>query len=273
MPRFFRKFKKRFSRKRFQGRKRFKSARGKRRFRGKRMGHPRKQVYRQFLADASFIKLRFEYSLSINPTVGATDKTIGFALAGNSLETITAGTTITALNNTTISQNPSYYPTGLNTMCNQYGKYKVFGSKITMRILPGSNAAAPPANPLFAYLIPVNSAATVPQNVDVLSQWPYASKRLITPALLTSPHPIIIKKYMSTRKIEGITKAEFEAAGYLATTGGSASGAGIPPLVWDWVFQLNDFTATNLPTTDALCIHLSVVYYTKFYNKFILAAT
>lgn len=224
------------------------------------MGRPSKMRWGRYIRDSSYIKLRWEWSFAINPTLAATAKTIGFSILGNSLDFVGAAN-VTALANTTINVNALYAPTGLTTMLNAYSQYKVFGSALKLRFLPGSAAGAPMTNPLWVILQPLSSAAAFPNDADIAGQFPYCKRALVTPAILTSARGYTLKSYMSTRKIQGISKAEFEGTSYLGSNGVA------PPVVWEWIFQCCNFGQSNLPVADALTIHVTMDFYVKFYNR------
>lgn len=216
-----------------------------------------------FFKDCAFAKLRFEYSYQID-CVAAANAIGGCKINGNSLvPTVQAVGSLWAVTPAAVRS----HPIGYSTMSAMYTQYKIYGSKVNFKImnLGITNASAENGDTFWCTLIPTSSQQSASQvlTVDTISSYPHAKKRLIQWQPITTSKVWTIKHYMSTRKIEGITKAEFEDADYNAATGAS------PTNIWNWNLLFNTFThgATSGTNGSNFAVHLTQTFYVKFYRK------
>lgn len=211
----------------------------------------------RFLKDNAFAKLRWEFSTVLN--LGTTTHISGINMLLNGVPSIAA------VNGASFTPAPLVStPYGWATLKNLYNEGKVFGSKVVIRIMNTDSAGTAPTDVVWATLLPAASDQTLSAlyEEDIVSTLPYTKKTLIHNKPLTSKSVWKLSNYISTRKIEGITKAEFEGSSYNFTT-----ATGVPSKQASWFLLFNTFTQTNFTATDKYAIHVSFTMYTKFYKR------
>lgn len=212
----------------------------------------------RFVKDASMAKLKFEYSFVL--TLGTTTHISGFSFVGNACQPSVAAINGASLTPASLTSTPYGFP----TLAALYSYLKVFGSKIQIKIMNTDNVGTAPTDIVWCTLLPTSSGQNISAlfEEDVVSALPYTKKTLIHNKPLTTKSVWNLKHYMNTRRIEGITKAEFESDNYNSNT-----TTPLPANQWNWNVLFNTFTQANFTAADKYAIHLSITYYTKWYKR------
>lgn len=213
-----------------------------------------------FMRDTSFTKLKFVYNFSYT-AASATAPVQGFSIPGNGLNVLPAAVNGGSLNHTPARN----MPVGNVTLGTMYNKYKIFGSSYRAEIWAQTVGGVNNNAINFLSIFPINSTGGFTFTFDQMATIPYTTKRVLSSQLATTPRGMRVKAYMSTRKIEGVTQAEFEGSNYLATTGAGTGAPTNPTGLWNWYFMINNFAGGNLAPV-AMSISLTMTYYVKYYN-------
>lgn len=224
-----------------------------------RRNKPTRWKVGHFYKDAAFGKFRFNYSFQM-AIPATTSNSLGVQIEGNCL-----APNITAFQGTTLTPAVPAIPTpvGYKTMATLYDYYKVFGTKVKiMMINAGPAGAAASGQAMWGTLIPVSSGqlASNLEAPDILANLPMSQRKLIINSINQTTKPYVWKQYISTRKIEGITKSEFEGPDYNSLTGAS------PTKIWNWYLIFNSMLGNDLVAQNAT-FHVEMTFFAKFYRK------
>lgn len=169
---------------------------------------------------------------------------------------------------------------GWLSLARMYSLYKVYGSKVKIRIIPmGENVGADTLDyNLFTVLVPTpagTSGALTTLAADAAQTLPYAKGKDLMGigGFNLYAKPISFKHYMNVRKLQGISKGEFESVvaasnPYGATTT-VTSPLNAPTNVADWNLCFGSYFGAWGSTVSGLrfTIHLESTYYCKFYER------
>lgn len=257
---FRRRFFRKFARRRF--RRTFRRRRPSMKRRRSSMKRPSRLRMGLFQKDQAFAKLRFNFSFTFSTVQAAGTAAQGFTFRGNSL---TPG--FTAVGSGSIAAAPvRTVAVGNATMALMYNTFKCFGSKMKLTLI--QNVGSANENVVWMTILPTNSQQTAGNILvqDIIGSFPYTKKRLITLSSNFTSKPITCNHYMSTRKIEGVSKAEFESSDFRATMGAN------PTKTWLWNVIFNNFNSANIDD-NIFFVHMEVTYYCRFYGKIQNAST
>jgi len=188
-------------------------------------------------SDQCFVKLKYSQDIHVNDGVSTSKY---YTFRGNSLyDPDLSG----------IGHQPLYF----DQYALIYSKYRVLGAKITLRAINGLSAVA-------QYLIlEAGTEQNISNNITRLLEQSRSAIAKIVPA--ASQQPTFIKKYCSTRKACGLTKAQMADQDYGADTTAS------PNQLWYYnliVASINGSSAADL------YIMVSIVYYVQFFDRLII---
>lgn len=137
-----------------------------------------------------------------------------------------------------------------------YSRYRVFGSSIKVNALNESGTVA-----AQVIVYPSGSVSAVANTISEASELPRAGETYIIP--VASRFPVMIKRYASTRSIEGLKKTAVSIDDTYA-----APVTTNPGNVWEW-----NIVTESIDLTTTLDAYLSVkmVYYAEFYEPKVVA--
>nr|WAE42160.1 MAG: capsid protein [Cressdnaviricota sp.] len=217
---------------------------------------------KRYQPDVATAKLTFEQSFRLQLTNGALPSGTtpqGFAVAGNA-----AQPTLQALNGAVITSSaPRTTPVGWVVLSETYGQYKVYGSKQKITLMNTDIGSANNTNIWWmAGPAPSGQTASELYQPDIIASYPYWKKRIVQYTPNSTTKMYTMKHYVSTRKIEGIARAEMEDTDYSAPT-----TAASPTKIWYHYNLFNNFINTNLTANQFYDVHLSWTGYYKFYRR------
>lgn len=249
-----------------------KKKRGGRRLRRRfgRKGRAHKAKIRKdglFCKDAALAKLRYVFSTDLQFAANAgVNACGGIGVDGNCLQNVTG-----AIGGVGITLGPSTpyttTPLGLKTYQLQYQYGRIYASKCKITLVPISSAGALNDRPYLACLVPVPSGtpASYVENYDAMTAFPYAKSKVLMPGA-NAVKPTYFKKFMTTRKIEGISKAEEEDTDYNFQ---NSPSFGSPSKIWQWYLLFNNFTGATTASVQNFSLHIEMTYYVKFYRRYV----
>lgn len=215
------------------------------------------------MADRTMLKLPYasEYLL----TLGGIGAPAQFAIRGNSLfdpEVIIGGR----------------QPFGFDQYAAFYQRYCVLGSSCSLYAAPAGDASAVPNGFNSVYrlnLWPTSGAigtvgsgyTNVGANAPVAEQ-PYGRTKLISVNALGTPGACVVKNYMGTTKMFGVSRAA--VMGELSY---SALISANPTAEWFWNISLEDSVGTFSTATGRFYVYVKIVYYAVMQERGLHAAS
>lgn len=152
-------------------------------------------------------------------------------------------------------------PTGFDQWSALYNRFRVMGSAIEVKVSVRPNSSVNNKK-LMLLVFPATFHNTTGVNWRDLAGNKYMSMKSIPG--VNSGGTCIIKKYMSTRKIYGLSKTQVSDDNYTGTTAGVQ-----PSKLWYWNTWTGPFDDSNLNIQDAtnLEINVKLIYYVKFFDR------
>jgi len=195
-------------------------------------------VQRGFLsADVQIVKLRYSANYTFTTDNDGIYRTTTFR--GNSLF------------------DPDYtgaghQPRGFDQWAQLYKRYTVTGSSIALEA-----STVDPARPFTCFIVPYNEPQTFTGGDNAFST--YKEIKYCKAVISRNTGSTRISNYMSTQKIEGITKAKVTSEdGYSANTNAN------PPEQWYWTLGAQDISPG---TARDIIMQITLVYYVRFYAR------
>lgn len=145
-----------------------------------------------------------------------------------------------------------------------YNKYTVFGCKAKITIWQETSV-----RPWKFSLFPVEDPSDIPSTVPLLAEnWPYAKSGLCNEYLMGNNQKLVLKNYMSTRKILQVKDVVDDHL--LSGNGGSAPTS--PAKLWYWYLAGRnpwDGSVYTDATTSTLAYQCELVFYVRLFDRVI----
>ncbi len=154
-----------------------------------------------------------------------------------------------------------HQPMGYDELQTLYRKVRVFGSKISVKV--NSESATPEASSAVVVLTPQGILGGNPAKLSDAMEHPRARWRLLS-TYNGGGAQRSLRNYMSTRQIEGITKAKAADADYSSQTDA------VPLKKWYWRIH---YSSTNETSSIDLTLCVQLIYYCVFFDRHNLAGS